>query len=204
MRFFRMNLGQARMRLVQMGALLAAAALVAGCGNNYRPVILPSNPSGPAPQPEAFAVVVSNPSSTAAGIATIIDYSGDTVMAQATNIGVDPLSFTVDASGTSGYTINSNSTLTYFPVSTSLQNNLITYTTLASNAQIVNLFSPSSGLWAADLTGNVADVFAPSSGVQTFLISDPVAATPVMVVGADRHGVQSVTHGGAARHSDRN
>jgi YVTN family beta-propeller protein len=179
-----MNLGQARMRLVQMGALLAAAALVAGCGNNYRPVILPSNPSGPSPQPEAFAVVVSNPSSTAAGIATIIDYSGDTVMAQATNIGVDPLSFTVDASGTSGYTINSNSTLTYFPVSTSLQNNLITYTTLASNAQIVNLFSPSSGLWAADLTGNVADVFAPSSGVQTFLISDPVAATPVMVVGA--------------------
>jgi YVTN family beta-propeller protein len=186
-----MNLGQARMRLVQMGAMLAAAALIAGCGNNYRPVILPSNPSGPPPQPEAFAVVVSNRSPKMAGIATIIDYSGDTVIAQATNLGINPLSFTVDANGGNGYTINSDGTLTNFPVSTALQNNVITYSSLASSAQIVNLFSPSSGLWAADLTGNFADVFAPSGGVQTFLIHVPVATTPVMVAGAGSGGLRN-------------
>ncbi len=190
MRSFCMISGQARVRLIQMSALLAAAALVAGCGNNYRAVILPSNPSGPSPEPEAFAIVISNPSSTADGIVTLIDYSGDTTMAQATNLGTNPLGFTVDENGSEGYTINSDGTLTNFPVSTSLQNSQITYTTPPST-QIVNLFSPSSGLWGADLSGNVADVFASSSGVQTFLISVPVATTPVMVVGAGSSSVRN-------------
>ena len=78
-----MNSGQARVRLVQAGAALVAAALVAGCGNAYRPVVTPVNPSGPAAQPSSYAVVVSAPSPTTPGIATIIDYSGDTVMADA-------------------------------------------------------------------------------------------------------------------------
>jgi len=78
-----MKFGQMRARLVQAGAALAAAALIAGCGNNYRPVVTPVNPSGPAAQPYSYAVVVSAPSTSTAGVATIIDYSGDTVMAQA-------------------------------------------------------------------------------------------------------------------------
>src|ERR1035437_6339496 len=126
MRFFRMNFYQARARLVQAGTVLAAAALVAGCGNNYRSAIIPINASGPAAQPTSYAVAVSAPSATTPGIATIIDYSGDSIMASAA-VGIGPTSFTLDASGSTGYTLNSDHTLTEFPVSTSLQKKLIQY-----------------------------------------------------------------------------
>jgi DNA-binding beta-propeller fold protein YncE len=180
-----MKFGQTRVRLVQAGAAFAAAALIAGCGNNYRPVVTPVNPSGPAAQPYSYAVVVSAPSTSTAGVATIIDYSGDTVMAQAP-IGPGPSAFTVDETGSNGYTINSDGTLTNFPVSTTLQAKYVTYTTLPNGAKPLNLFSPSSGLWAADLDGNLADVFTGSP--QTFLLSIPLPPTPVMVVGSGLRG----------------
>jgi YVTN family beta-propeller protein len=196
-----MKFDQTRVRLVQAGAALAAAALIAGCGNNYRPVVTPVNPSGPAAQPKAYAVVVSAPSTSAKGIATIIDYSGDTVLASA-HIGPGPSAFTVDQTGSNGYTINSDGTLTNFPVSDSLQDKSVTYTTLPSNAQPLNLFSPSAGLWAADLCAtfppssvceDAADVFTGSP--ETFLLPIPTAATspveantPVMVVGPGLSG----------------
>jgi YVTN family beta-propeller protein len=176
-----MNFCQARVRLVQAGAALAAAALVAGCGNNYRPVITPVTPTGPAPQPASYAVVVSAPSATTPGIATIIDYSGDSKMAEAP-VGLGPKGFTVDPSSSSGYTINSDHTLTYFPVTTSLQEKNIVYTTLPSTASLVNLLSLSAGLWAADLDGNIVDLF--SGAPETFQRSIPVAPTPVMMIGS--------------------
>ncbi|MGH9594018.1 MAG: hypothetical protein ACRD5L_13070, partial [Bryobacteraceae bacterium] len=81
MRLFFMISGPARVRLVQAGAVLVAAALVAGCGNAYRPVVTPINPSGPSAQVTSYAIVVSAPSPTAAGVVTIVDYAGDSVMA---------------------------------------------------------------------------------------------------------------------------
>ena len=169
------------MRLVQVGAAFVAVALVAGCGSAYRPVITPINPSGPAAQPSALAVVVSSPSPTAPGVATVIDYSGDTIMALSP-IGPNPNAFTVDANGSTGYTVNSDGTLTNFPVSTNLQEKQITFTTLRSTAQPVQLYSPSTGLWAADLTGNNVDVLTGSP--QTFKLAIPVAATPIAIVGS--------------------
>ncbi len=175
-----MSSGRARARLVQAGVALVAGALIAGCGNSYRPVVTPVNPSGPAQQPTSYAVVVSAPSPTTPGIATIIDYAGDTVMALAP-IGPGPKSFVMDSLGSTGYTVNRDGTMTNFPVSTSLQAKMVTYTTLSSTAQPVNLFSPSSGLWAADLDGNVADVFTGSP--QTFKLAIPLPPTPVTIVG---------------------
>ena len=128
-----MNFCQARTRLVQAGAAFAAVALVAGCGNQYRPVVNPINPSGPPAQPNSLAVVVSAPAPTSAGIATIIDYSGDTIVAQAP-IGPGPLVFTVDGAGSTGYTINSDGTVTNFPVSSNLQAKQVEYTTLPATA----------------------------------------------------------------------
>jgi DNA-binding beta-propeller fold protein YncE len=176
-----MNFCQARVRLVQAGTVLAAAALVAGCGNNYRQAIIPINASGPAAQPTSYAVAVSTPSATTPGTATIIDYSGDSIMASAA-IGIGPTSFTLDASGSSGYTINSDHTLTEFPVSTNLQEKLVLNTTLPPLAQPLNLFSPTAGLWAADLNGNLLDIFV--GNPLSYLSSIPIAPTPVMVVGA--------------------
>src|ERR1017187_6569838 len=134
MRLFSMNLSQTRARLVKAGAAFAAAALVAGCGSQYRPVVTPINPSGPPAQPNSLAVVVSSSSLTTPGIATIIDYSGDTIMATAP-IGPGPTSFTLDGPGSTGYTVNSDRTVTNFPASTNLQEKNVLVTTLPTTAQ---------------------------------------------------------------------
>ena len=180
MSLFPMHLGQAHARLVQAGAALVAAAMVAGCGAGYRPVVTPINPSGPAAQPSSLAVVVSSPSPTSPGIATVIDYAGDTIVAQA-SIGPGPTTFTVDATGSAGYTVNSDGTVTNFPVSSSLQAKNVLYTTLPSSAQPLSLFAPTAGLWSSDLNGNLADVLTGSPA--TFKLSIPVAPTPVAIVG---------------------
>jgi DNA-binding beta-propeller fold protein YncE len=52
---------------------------------------------------------------------------------------------------------------------------------LPTGAKVVSLFSPSAGLWASDLNGNVTDVL--SGFPATFKLAVPVAATPVMVIG---------------------
>ncbi|MGD0830815.1 MAG: hypothetical protein ABR907_07720 [Terracidiphilus sp.] len=201
-----MSFDQTRLRLVQAGAAFAVAALIVGCGNNYRPVITPSNPSGPPAQPQSYAVVVSAPTSSsqgvdAPGIATIIDYSGDTVMATAA-IGPGPTSFAVNYLGFTGFTLNSDGTLTNFPVSPSLQEKQITYTTVPTTAEPVNMFMASSGLWAADLCVSdttvvpcgspwypVGPQFSPGVDVfvgspETFLRSVPLAPTPVTIAGS--------------------
>src|ERR1035438_1825598 len=168
MSLFPMNSGQTRVRLVKAGAVFAAVALVAGCGSQYRPVVTPINPSGPPAQPNSLAVVVSAPSPTTPGIATIIDYSGDTIMATAP-VGPGPTSFSLDGSGTTGYTVNSDGTVTNFPASTNLQAKNVQNTTLPTTAQSTGLFSPATGLWAVDqcsIAGNVCtsavDVFTGS------------------------------------------
>ncbi|HVC47750.1 MAG TPA: hypothetical protein VND90_10925 [Terracidiphilus sp.] len=174
--------GQALVRLAEAGAAFAAAAMIAGCGSTYRPVVTPLNPSGPAAQPGALAVVVSSPSPTSPGVATVIDYAGDTVMAQA-NIGPGPLAFGVDETGGSGYTINSDGTLTGFDASTSLRTDPthVRYSTLPTTAQPTNLFAPTVGLWTPDQDGNAIDVLTGSP--QTFKLAIPVAPTPVTVAG---------------------
>lgn len=177
-----MNLRGMRVLLVQIGAASVAAVLVAGCGSNYRPVVTPINPSGPPAQPQSTVTVVSSPSTTAPGIATIIDYSGDTIVASA-SIGPGPLTFTLDESGSTGYTYNSDGTVTNFTATSSLRSDPshVTYSTLPSNAQPVGLFSPVAGLWVADLTGNVVDVMTASP--ETFKLAIPVAPTPVAITG---------------------
>ena len=185
MSLFPLNGSQARERLVAAGALFLAGALVAGCGNGYRPVITPISPSGPAAQPTGYAVTLSSPGQNSPGIASIIDYSGDTIMAQAT-VGANPVAFSVDGTGGNAYTLNGDGTLTYFPVSRTLQQLNVQFTTLPAAANVVNLFTPSAGLWAVDLNGNVADVF--SGYPATFKLAIPVGATPVALVGSGALG----------------
>jgi DNA-binding beta-propeller fold protein YncE len=182
MRLFPNNTRRARVRLVEAAAAFAAVALIAGCGDNFRPVITPITPSGPAPQTTAYAVVVSQPSPTT-GIATIIDYSGDSVMAQAP-IGPGPSVFTIDQGGFTAYTLNSDGTISNIPISTSLQQKQITYTTVPSTSRIVNLMAPSAGLWATDLSNDSVDLF--QSSPQTFKLSIPVQVTPVFMAGTSK------------------
>ena len=140
----------------------------------------PINPTGPPAQPLSLAVVISSTSPSSPGTATVIDYAGDTIVAQAA-IGPGPLSFTVDQSGSNGYTVNSDGTLTNFPVSNKLQELNVNFSTLPTSAASVGLFSPSAALWVTDLTGNVIDVL--TGAPQTFKLAIPVAPTPVAISG---------------------
>lgn len=182
MSLFSMDASQSHVRLVQLGAAFVSAVLIAGCGSAYRPVVTPINPSGPPAQPGSLAVVVSSPAPGSPGVVTILDYAGDTVMAQA-SIGPDPIAFVLDANGGNGYTVNSDHTLTNFQASTSLQQKNITFSTLPLTAQTVGLFAPTAGVWAADLDQNVVDVLTGGATAQTFKLAIPVAPTPIAVIG---------------------
>jgi DNA-binding beta-propeller fold protein YncE len=187
MRLFPMNSCPARVLFAQAGAALALAALIGGCGNNYRPVVTPIGTNGPPPQVSSNVIVVSTTGSSAPGVVTIIDYSGDSIMNE-TPIGPGPRVFTIDEVGGTGYTINSDGTLSNFPLETSLQAKNVLESTLPPTAQPVNLMSPANGLWAADLNGDVADLFTGSPAA--FKVAVPLATSvssatmPVFVVGA--------------------
>ena len=174
MRLFPRKSGRARVIFAEACAALAIAVLIGGCGDNYRPVVTPINTSGPAAQPTSYAVVVSAPSPTAPGVVTIIDYSGDSIMTE-TPIGPGPRVFSMDELGATGYTLNSDGTLSNFAITTSLQQKNVAESTLPPTSQVVNLFTPATGLWATDLDGDVADEF--SGSPQAFKLAIPLATT---------------------------
>jgi len=197
MSLFSKRLDRAGAAFVYAALALGIAVVAAGCGAGYRPVITPINPTGPAPQPASLAVVVSSPAPNSPGVATIINYSGDTIVARSP-IGVGPISFSLDQTGSTGYTYNSDGTVTNFPASSNLQQKNVTVTTLPSTAVPVNMFSPSAGLWMTDLNGNLINVFTGSP--QDFKLSIPVAPTPVMLIGPGVIGQRNyaVTQGAVA------
>ncbi|MGD0347126.1 MAG: hypothetical protein ABSA85_10240 [Terracidiphilus sp.] len=187
MRLFPMISGQGRALLAQASGALAIAVLIAGCGNNYRPTVTPVPTSGPAAQPTSYAVVVSTTGVSTGGVVTLIDYSGDSILTEAT-IGPGPTAFTLDELGATGYTVNSDGTLSNFSITTSLQTKSVSFSTLSPTEQIVNLMPPSSGLWATDLNGDVVDLFQGSP--QAFKLAIPVATStsaatmPVFIAGS--------------------
>jgi DNA-binding beta-propeller fold protein YncE len=188
MRLFFMNVRQARVLFAQIGAALAIAVFVAGCGDNYRPVVTPVPTSGPPAQPTSYLAVVSTTGATTAGVVTFIDYSGDSILTEAP-IGPGPRVFTIDEVGATGYTINSDGTLSNFAITTSLQQKNVSESTLPTTAVPVNLMAPSSGLWATDLNDNVVDLF--SGSPEAFKLAIPVSGTatnpssmPVLVTGS--------------------
>jgi DNA-binding beta-propeller fold protein YncE len=145
----------------------AAAALLvlvgaAGCGSQYRPVINPVVPTGPPAQPTSYAVVFSQPGLVPPtdpslpptsppcpasggvftaypnpGVVTILDFSGDSIMALA-NVGNGPLGFAVDPTGSTAYSENCDGTISAVPISIALQSNKVGSSTLLTGAVPIN------------------------------------------------------------------
>jgi DNA-binding beta-propeller fold protein YncE len=182
----------AHRRLTQGTMVLAAVAGLAGCGSNYRPTTTPITGSGPAAQPSAYAFVISTPSASEPGIATVIDYSGDTVMATAP-IGPGPVTFNLSSSGSQAWTLDSDGTVANIPVSTSLQSKNVFYSTLNAIPAagtvgdlngidpVVQLFSGSAGFYALDTLHNEVDVLTGSP--DAFKLVVPVDISPVTMEG---------------------
>ncbi len=177
-----------------MSVTAAALLGIAGCGSNLRPTVTPIVGTGPASQPAAYAFVVSTPTSSAAalGYGTVIDYSGDTIMATAP-IGPGPDLFALNGGGTQAWTLNEDGTVSNIPVSTLLQQKLVTYSTLntippvntptdpAGIDPVVALFGGSFGLYALDVNLNEVDVLTGTP--DAFKLDVPVDETPVTAVG---------------------
>jgi YVTN family beta-propeller protein len=166
---------------------LAAAILISvtGCGNTYRPVVSAINPVGPAAQPQKFAVVISTTGTAAnptPGLVTFVDFSGDTVLITA-SIGVDPFYLILNSGGQTGYTLNSDHTLTSFDIDTALLSSSILQTTLLPNANPASIFPEGANTYVADPGLNAVSQFVGQPpNLQQQLSIDP-AFTPIYTVG---------------------
>jgi len=165
--------------------------LTAGCGASYRPVVSAINPVGPAGQPTKFAVAVSSPAPGAPGLVTIVDFSGDTVLATP-SIQHDPSYFVIGNSGSTAYVVNKAGALDTFAVSNpaGLITADVNQTTLLPNA-LPSTITPLAG------TGAGTTIFIPQTGRDSIAalssngpsllqeLSGPAGTTPNYVVGFD-------------------
>ncbi len=152
-----------------MGGIAGLALLVAiGCGNQYRPVVTPIPPTGPAPEPTADVLLVSQPdftplpqglSSPCTGVVyptpsvfTLVNFSGDSIVAQA-NGGNGPLTFSLDISG-SGYAFapNCDGTLTTaLPSVASLLTQKVQTSTLLPDSEPTNTLLANGSLYVTEV-----------------------------------------------------
>lgn len=155
-----------------------------GCGDNYRPVIAAVNPVGPAAQPTKYAVAISDPNQgsggTLPGLATVVDFSGDTVLITP-SLGVKPEFLFMGAHGNTAYVLNADGTVNSFPISTSLISSNVNQTTLLSGANANTIFPQGSFTYitqpgrtsVAELTGSPP----------TLQQEIPVGPNPVYIAG---------------------
>ncbi len=167
-----------------------AAWVLAGCGNTYRPVVSAISPVGPAGQPTKYAVAVSSPSPTSPGLATFVDFAGDTVLSTP-SILTNPSYFAANNGGNQGYTINAAGSLDAFNLNNpaGLLTSDITQTTLSANSNPVTISAitpggSSSTLFIPEANGSKVAVLS-GGGAPALLQEVAVAANPVYVVGAD-------------------
>ncbi len=136
------------------GLLLASAAAIVGCGNKQNPTINPVSPTGPAGTAAGgYALVLTQPALQPAAsatnpcpvsttntnnpyaqpaVATVIDFSGDSVLAQA-SIGYGPITSAIAPDNNEVYSLNCDGTISGIPLTTTLQSNNVTTTTLFSS-----------------------------------------------------------------------
>jgi YVTN family beta-propeller protein len=195
---------------------LAASALLVlvgttGCGSQYRPVITPVQPTGPAAQPTAYAVVFSQPQlappsslpSTAPpcpssayaspGVITILDFSGDSIMAQA-EIGVGPLTFALDAAGVNAYSMNCDNTISTVPIETSLQTKNVLSSTLFQGSVPLNALAVTGAQYVVEQGHNAVGAFTASPPALKQEVS--VAPSVINVTGiAGAQRVYSISQG---------
>ena len=163
------------------GLAISVLAL-SSCGSTYRPVVATVGVAGPAGQPQKFVVAISSATSASNGLLTIVDFAGDTVVANA-NVGPNPYYFTLDQSGSQGYTLNSDKTVTSFAVSSSLLSSDVLESTLPAGSNPVSLFSIPAGTYISDPGVNAIDQLTGSPAALKQELPVATGYTPVYVVG---------------------
>jgi YVTN family beta-propeller protein len=173
---------------------LAAALVTIGCGNQYRPVVSAIGPVGPAGQTTKYAVVVATPSpgTSAPGLLTDVDFSGDTVLATPQLLS-NPSYFQIASNGSEGYALNAQGSMDFFPLTSpgTLITSSITETTLPVDAAPVSIteLTPASG---------IPTVFIPQAGTNTIAALNASSAALYDTVGIEAGGTNPVYVVGAA------
>ncbi len=162
--------------------LIGVAVLVAGCGEQYRPVVSPVAVTQPAPQPQSYAVVTTSAGINAPGLANVFDASGDTLLSQAT-LGLTPLALTLSSSAGSATTANSDGTVNSYTPSPQLQTKNILSSTLLPGSEPLNLLSTASNLFITEPNVPAVAVFASTTGIFNLTQQLPVPASPITLAG---------------------
>lgn len=176
------------MRPLKIAAGLSFSLAFLGCGQQYRPVVSAINPVGPAAQPTKYAIAVSSPSANVGGLLSIIDVSGDTILATP-QILPSPTYFAILTNASEGYAINAQNSLSTIPLSSpsTLLTSSVVQTALptGANAPSISAFtlSATSRLFIPEIgRSSVAILSTASPALQQEI---GVGANPVYVVGAD-------------------
>jgi YVTN family beta-propeller protein len=200
------------------GSILAVVSLL-GCGDLYRPIVTNVPPVQPAPQPTKYAVVISCgnntntsaltidqvcASSTVPGLASLVDFSGDTLMVRV-NLGNGPRWLGLDSNGVTSYIANSDGTINSFIVNNSTETNNVNTSTLLSHANPSTLLSTKTYLYVTQPGRSSVAVMKgyPPSLYLEIPITDPQALTvnqnPVNLVGnSSTQRIYVISQGGNA------
>jgi DNA-binding beta-propeller fold protein YncE len=162
------------------GQLVAGAGISPGTTVSGPPSGTTVNLSLPTAATESNTpVVFYNPSP---GLVTFVDFSGDTVLITA-QIGVNPYYLVLNSTGNTGYTLNSDHTLTTFDISTGLLQSQILQTTLLPGANPVSILPQGTNTYVSDPGLNAVSQFTgqPLNLQQELAI--PVGFAPIYVTG---------------------
>jgi len=176
------GVGRRAVRWVAAAGLAACVATLSSCGNAYRPVVATVGLVGPAGQPQKFAIAVSSASPTSNGLLTMVDFAGDTVLVN-TNLGVNPYYLALNTSGTFGYTLNSDKTVTSFLVTTTLLSSDVLESTLPAGANPASLFSNNIATYISDPGVSAVDELTGSPAALKQELPVATGYTPVYMVG---------------------
>ncbi len=188
-----------RPRCLGAACVLALAALSAGCGNNYRPVVSAINPVGPSAQPNKYALAVADPGSGQPGVATLIDFSGDSVVGtlntapQPTYLGLDASAQAYVLHASTGL-IDAFSASTSTTLSTAFLTRNVKQTTLATGSvpsQVTALAAGTTSTGTATpgtvyvVEQGTTKAAALTAGVPPVIRQEfPIGQNPVYVVGS--------------------
>jgi DNA-binding beta-propeller fold protein YncE len=119
------------------------------------------------------------------GLMTMVDFSGDTVLVTAT-VGVNPYYLALSPPGTTGYTLNSDKTVTSFDISTQLISSEVLESTLPAGTNPVSLLATNAGAYISD-SGVGVNAVDQMSGLPAALKQElpvPSGYVPLYMVGS--------------------
>ena len=150
----------------------AATLSLAGCGNNYRPVVSAINPVGPSSQPTVIATALSDPGNGGNGLITVIDVFGDSVIANA-SVAPQPTYLAVDPLG-EAYVVHNNSVLVEsFTAATGLMTSTVKQSSLSAGA---------CGTVVSNNTTQGCQIY-PASGSAPIFITEPLLSRVAVLTG---------------------